>query len=617
MKTFFTILTIFSMAASFPQQFRSLHGMENQNGETILTYRLGEGYFSYTNIFKFNTVSGTEEQIMTAYYNQFPGGELAKGILDYQFFPGDTENFMNVGYEINPDNHGFIARNDTIIHGSIESFTKVEISKQNPELVFVNYGGYGLMKSYDAGNTWSNDSIISFGLISLSPLNHNIMFGTDYTGDLLKSTDGGITYSVVDTLKVFNAWWENFLYDVNHTHIYRTTKRGDKYFLSVSYNNGNAFTWQKKYESFSPIHIALNNESSGTIYLADGRHLFISSDYGNTFTKIRHFETPVIGIYKKPGSDILYIGTRYKLYKLENDELSLLKLIPAEENDLSYYPLKIGNTWIYSVTSSSFDFPPYYEQYYMRRKVVDIADIGDMKYYKIGEETSKYNSLTYYYERIDSLEGKVYQVDSLFAYPDYEKLIEDLRVELNDTIYTFRFNIPDYPVFSVVYETGNLITDWGDNVEYFSIGGYDLVSWDYKIAKGYGLHNLTQGYCFGYTTQFLVGGIINGGLFGDTTFIVSADDSAPLKISSFELYQNYPNPFNPSTRISWQSPVGGWQTLKVYDVLGNEVSTLVNEYKPAGSYEIKWDATGLSSGIYFYRITIGSFTETKKMILLR
>jgi hypothetical protein len=92
----------------------------------------------------------------------------------------------------------------------------------------------------------------------------------------------------------------------------------------------------------------------------------------------------------------------------------------------------------------------------------------------------------------------------------------------------------------------------------------------------------------------------------------------------FVLYQNYPNPFNPTTKINWQSPVGSHQTLKVYDVLGNEVATLVDEYREAGVYEVKFDAGKISSGIYFYRITIhsdklraGVLTETKKMTLLK
>jgi hypothetical protein len=92
------------------------------------------------------------------------------------------------------------------------------------------------------------------------------------------------------------------------------------------------------------------------------------------------------------------------------------------------------------------------------------------------------------------------------------------------------------------------------------------------------------------------------------------DERVPIL---FQVFQNYPNPFNPSTKISWQVPVGSWQTLKIYDVLGNEVATLVDEYKSAGSYEIKWDASKYPSGIYFYQLNSGSYTETKKMILLK
>ncbi|WP_337872968.1 T9SS type A sorting domain-containing protein [Ignavibacterium sp.] len=88
-------------------------------------------------------------------------------------------------------------------------------------------------------------------------------------------------------------------------------------------------------------------------------------------------------------------------------------------------------------------------------------------------------------------------------------------------------------------------------------------------------------------------------------------------VSAFSLSQNYPNPFNPSTIISWQSPISGWQTLKVYDMLGNEVAALVDEFKPAGSYNAEFTANNLSSGIYYYKLQIGSFVETKKMMLMK
>jgi photosystem II stability/assembly factor-like uncharacterized protein len=103
-------------------------------------------------------------------------------------------------------------------------------------------------------------------------------------------------------------------------------------------------------------------------------------------------------------------------------------------------------------------------------------------------------------------------------------------------------------------------------------------------------------------------------LLTETSTDVKSTDAPP---SEFTLFQNYPNPFNPSTSIQYQVSSISQVSLKVYDLLGREVATLVNEDKPAGSYEVEFDAKGLSSGIYFYKIQAGSFVETKKMLLLK
>ena len=93
------------------------------------------------------------------------------------------------------------------------------------------------------------------------------------------------------------------------------------------------------------------------------------------------------------------------------------------------------------------------------------------------------------------------------------------------------------------------------------------------------------------------------------------------KGNSCNVLHNFSNPFDPTTKISWQSPVGSHQTLKIYDMLGNEVATLVDEYKTAGSYELDFHPASsiknLASGIYFYSLKAGSFVETKKMIFLK
>ncbi len=88
-------------------------------------------------------------------------------------------------------------------------------------------------------------------------------------------------------------------------------------------------------------------------------------------------------------------------------------------------------------------------------------------------------------------------------------------------------------------------------------------------------------------------------------------------IESFDIFQNYPNPFNPTTTIKYRVSELSYLTIKVYDVLGNEISTIVNEEKPAGEYVVEFGGDGLTSGIYFYQLRAGDYTDTKKMILLR
>ena len=94
-------------------------------------------------------------------------------------------------------------------------------------------------------------------------------------------------------------------------------------------------------------------------------------------------------------------------------------------------------------------------------------------------------------------------------------------------------------------------------------------------------------------------------------------DLLSLIPDNYSLKQNYPNPFNPITTIKYQIPELNFVTIKVFDVLGSEIATLVNEEEPIGSYQIEFDATILSSGVYFYRIQAGSFVETKKMVLMK
>lgn len=104
-------------------------------------------------------------------------------------------------------------------------------------------------------------------------------------------------------------------------------------------------------------------------------------------------------------------------------------------------------------------------------------------------------------------------------------------------------------------------------------------------------------------------------IFGD--FTTSIKENPALTPDNFSLLQNFPNPFNPATTISFTVPQDGIVTLKIYNMMGEEVGTLMNNFQPAGGYDVTFDASRLASGVYFYTLTTGNFTATKKMMLLK
>ncbi|MBM2841391.1 MAG: 5'-Nucleotidase domain protein, partial [Bacteroidetes bacterium] len=116
-----------------------------------------------------------------------------------------------------------------------------------------------------------------------------------------------------------------------------------------------------------------------------------------------------------------------------------------------------------------------------------------------------------------------------------------------------------------------------------------------------------------FDNKFLVGTHGNG-MFSTTVVTGVAESSLP---TGYALYQNYPNPFNPSTTITFALAQPGQTTLRVFDVLGREVATLVNEMKTGGQHRVEWTPTNLSSGLYYYRLEAGGYVNMKKLLLLK
>ncbi|HSW56266.1 MAG TPA: T9SS type A sorting domain-containing protein [Ignavibacteriaceae bacterium] len=155
----------------------------------------------------------------------------------------------------------------------------------------------------------------------------------------------------------------------------------------------------------------------------------------------------------------------------------------------------------------------------------------------------------------------------------------------------------------------------GDEIEGVVISKDNGESWQQINA---GLPNSTFINCVFFDQQgYAYCSVHNFGIYKSVSPVVDVNDAIHSEIYSYILYQNFPNPFNPTTRISYSVPEFGFVTLKIYDVLGKEVSALVGEEKSSGSYVIQFDASKLSSGIYFYQLITKDYVNTKKMILIK
>ncbi len=193
------------------------------------------------------------------------------------------------------------------------------------------------------------------------------------------------------------------------------------------------------------------------------------------------------------------------------------------------------------------------------------------------------------------LRGKVSPVDGLTKLMQYTvgdtQLTHSspLNFSGKDTIYwSFSFNAPSTVGFDTIYSVVN-------------------------STNGNGQADGNDRWNFG--RKFVVKVYVNP---------LSAENENTI-ISDFILYQNYPNPFNPVTTISWQSPASGYQTLKIYDVNGNEVATLLDQYRDAGRFNITFDASKLSSGVYIYKLMVVPsktqsgeiFVSSRKMVVIK
>lgn len=219
--------------------------------------------------------------------------------------------------------------------------------------------------------------------------------------------------------------------------------------------------------------------------------------------------------------------------------------------------------------------------------------------------------------RVDSATGNImtFKPGSNCFYYTNQYTVDSLSSKQRDTLKkcTAAFK-------SICIDTINT-TLFGNSVKRKVFKQDDLIYRERYYCRNFGLYfgRFVEGDEVWHT---LKGCKINGITYGDTllTGIINISESVPEK---FTLCQNYPNPFNPVTKIRFDIPANirlsgnDKVTLKVYDILGKEIATLVNEKLQPGAYEVTWDASGFGSGIYFYKLTGSGISDTRKMVILK
>ena len=200
-------------------------------------------------------------------------------------------------------------------------------------------------------------------------------------------------------------------------------------------------------------------------------------------------------------------------------------------------------------------------------------------------------------------------------------MLDSFKARLNDSI---RMNCqPPSQWLAYVCRDTNNVTIFGSSrqARTYSYNGFEG-GHGRRYAKGIGPYLTTSSGIEGGTylcnrQMSLLGCVINGLVYGDTGMLVGIQQISAEVPSEYSLSQNYPNPFNPKTVISFQLAVNSFASLKVYDLLGREVATLVNEQLSPGTYEVDWDGSNFSSGIYYYTLQTEGYSETRKMVVMK
>lgn len=620
MKIKILLFVLLVSTAIFPQildgpYFNGLTGMEDKNGNTHLFYRIYD--YADSNDYNFETHNNiwhydVSKNIDTLFQYDLAYQEAVYTYYsrtnDIKFWDSDPAKYILCGGGGTIDGRGFIKRFDMKNALGMNSFLSVEkifISGKNDSLLLASCAPWFISK--DGG--WKWDTLKSYksmdALVGVQPQKDSVIFfiRNNY---LWKSSDLGFHASVVDSS--FTPIRNEPVFDADMKHVYfQGINKAGLNALYVSDNEGEPESWKECWHSTYSLQFSVDKSYQGNVYIADGTELILLRDFGKNHTTYKFNPKNFVGLYKKPNSEKLYFAMRYGLFEFEKDSITEIKTLPVPKHLMDLYPLTVGNKWVYDVKYTDNSLITHYG-FNVSEVIGDTVMSNGKKYFCIsGTTNSPQNSFNYTFERIDSATGLVYRYLSNFEY-----LIEDLAATQGDIVYPIK---SVYSSFNEFKCSPFNITKWNirtSGLKFSALHG----GAEYSLIKYFGLADYVSYIDLPLYSVELKGCRINGIIYGDTavTAVKSGSNALP---TDYSLFQNYPNPFNPVTVIKYALPREARVLLTIYNTLGQKIKELVNEIRPAGLHEVSFDGNGFPSGIYFYRIQAGKFSETKKLILLK
>lgn len=338
----------------------------------------------------------------------------------------------------------------------------------------------------------------------------------------------------------------------------------------VSKDNGT--TW-KKIQNFRTLLMKVGNDN--TIYAALNGGISKSTDYGRTWKNLNLNVLPYfISAFDISDDDkTIYAGSSTgELFVSTDGGENFIKT--KNSNYVFVYFIKFLKDGKFLVSNDSL--------YITKNDGINLTSVKDDRLRNIKDivlDNDGYIYLATFNKLFRSLDGtKWYELNFNKGNIYY------LRTDKFDKLYV----VTSYGEFDISSDRGNTWLNYGNIVGFYFL-------WSFAISN--------NGYLFAGTQDH--------GLYKQKIKFKEKE------IPSFSVTQNFPNPFNSRTRIEYEIPAASFISIKIYDILGREIITLVSDYKEKGSYFTYWDATNYSSGIYFYRISANGFNSVQKMILLR